>query len=222
MTGLPGRIRSRSAATWIGRSGWAGAGDRVQRKAFLALAVLLALRHRPGGRPAQSRIGLRAIGVAVRDTRHLHLRRPERLLEGRPRGARHLDRHLPVRAARLYGEFRGRPEFAPRADARVHRPDRADGLQRHRAKRQPLRDLRRRPAGAIGGRPPEPVYRYVAGKKDRWPNHMEDFLQCVRTGARPRCNEDEAFIDTVTFLMSVESFRRKRQVRWDRKLEEIV
>ena len=31
-----------------------GAVDRVQRKALLALALLLALRNRPGGRPAQS------------------------------------------------------------------------------------------------------------------------------------------------------------------------
>ena len=78
------------------------------------------------------------------------------------------------------------------------------------------------PAWTMGGRPQTPIYRYAAGKKDRWPNHMENFLECVRTRAKPRCNEDEAFIETSTLLMSVESYRKNRQVRWDRKREEIV
>ncbi len=51
---------------------------------------------------------------------------------------------------------------------------------------------------------------------------MENFLQCVRTGETPRCNVDEAFIETATIVMSVESYHQKRQVRWDRKKEQIV
>ncbi len=77
-------------------------------------------------------------------------------------------------------------------------------------------------AWTMGGQPREAVFRFIPGKADRRPNHMEDFLQCVRTGQKPRCNEDEAFIETATLLMSVESYRQKRQVRWDREKEEIV
>jgi len=78
------------------------------------------------------------------------------------------------------------------------------------------------PAWTMGGRNPEPIYRYDPSKAARWPNHMENFLQCVRTGQKPRCNEDEAFIETATFMMSVESYHKKRQVRWDPQKEEIV
>ncbi|MDO8540625.1 MAG: Gfo/Idh/MocA family oxidoreductase [Opitutaceae bacterium] len=72
------------------------------------------------------------------------------------------------------------------------------------------------------GKMPEPTYTYdlVAGEK--WPSHMEDFLRCVRTKERPKCNIDEAFIEVVTLLMSTESYRLKREVRWDPKKEEIV
>ena len=65
----------------------------------------------------------------------------------------------------------------------------------------------------MGGRPPAPIYRYAAGKKDRWPNHMENFLECVRTAQSLVAMRIEAFIETATLLMSVESYRRKRQVR---------
>jgi len=78
------------------------------------------------------------------------------------------------------------------------------------------------PAMPMEGRPPERIGRYDPSKGPRWPNHMEDFLGCVRTHERPRCNEDEAFIETATLAMSVESYRRKCQVRWDAGKEEIV
>ncbi len=51
---------------------------------------------------------------------------------------------------------------------------------------------------------------------------MEDFLQCVRTRKRTQCNEDEAFIEVATLLMSIQAYQQKRQVRWDKKKEEIV
>jgi hypothetical protein len=44
----------------------------------------------------------------------------------------------------------------------------------------------------------------------------------VRTRETPRCNEDEAFIEAATLLMSVESYHQKRQVRWNPEDEEIV
>ncbi|MDD4869203.1 MAG: Gfo/Idh/MocA family oxidoreductase [Kiritimatiellae bacterium] len=68
----------------------------------------------------------------------------------------------------------------------------------------------------------EPSYAYDPAHGEKWPNHMDDFLQCVRTGGKPKCNIDEAFIEVVTVLMSVESYRLKREVRWDPAGEEIV
>jgi predicted dehydrogenase len=68
----------------------------------------------------------------------------------------------------------------------------------------------------------EPKYAYDPTKFPKWPNHMDDFLNCVRTGERPKCNEDEAFVEIVTALLSVEAYKQKRQVRWDSEKEEIV
>ena len=73
-----------------------------------------------------------------------------------------------------------------------------------------------------GAKDAEPVFSFDPAKAPRRPNHMEDFLQCVRTRERPQCHEDEAFIETVTYMMSVEAYRRRRQVRWDPEREEIV
>ena len=78
------------------------------------------------------------------------------------------------------------------------------------------------PAWTMGGGRRSRSIGMSPSKADRRPNHMENFLQCVRTGEKPRCNEDEAFIETATLLMSVESYRKKRQVRWDPGKEEIV
>ena len=69
---------------------------------------------------------------------------------------------------------------------------------------------------------PEPSFFFKAGKEHRRPDHMQDFLNCVRTRETPRCNEDEAFIETATLMMAIESHRQKRQVRWDPAKEEIV
>ena len=44
----------------------------------------------------------------------------------------------------------------------------------------------------------------------------------MRTRQKPQCHEDEAFVEVVTYLMSVEAYRRGRQVRWDAKMEEIL
>jgi len=69
---------------------------------------------------------------------------------------------------------------------------------------------------------PEPKFHYDPSKGERRSSHMDDFLECVRTGAQPRCHMDEAFIEAVTFLMSFESYQRRREVRWDAKSEEII
>jgi hypothetical protein len=51
---------------------------------------------------------------------------------------------------------------------------------------------------------------------------MVDSLNCVQSRGTPKCPVDETFIETATFLMSVESHRQQRQVRWDPVREEIV
>ena len=63
---------------------------------------------------------------------------------------------------------------------------------------------------------------YIRGKTPNQPNHIVDFFNCVRTRGTPKCPADEAFIETATYLMSVESYRQKRLVRWDKAIEEIV
>jgi hypothetical protein len=68
----------------------------------------------------------------------------------------------------------------------------------------------------------KPSFFFKAGKEHRKPDHLHDFLTCVRTREKPQCNEDEAFIEAATLLMSVEAWRQKRQVRWDPAKEEIV
>lgn len=63
---------------------------------------------------------------------------------------------------------------------------------------------------------------YVRGKTPNQPNHMVDFFNCVRSRGTPKCPADEAFIETATYLMSVESHRQQRLVRWDPNAEQIV
>ncbi|MGB9604166.1 MAG: hypothetical protein ACPMAG_15380, partial [Limisphaerales bacterium] len=63
---------------------------------------------------------------------------------------------------------------------------------------------------------------YERGKTPQQPNHMEDWINCIRTGGTPKCNVDEAFIEAATSLMSLEAQRRQRKVRWDPIKEEIV
>jgi hypothetical protein len=51
---------------------------------------------------------------------------------------------------------------------------------------------------------------------------MLDFFNCVRSRGRPKCDVDEAFIETATYVMSVESYKRRGLVRWDPVKEEVV
>ncbi|MHC4475690.1 MAG: Gfo/Idh/MocA family protein [Planctomycetota bacterium] len=68
----------------------------------------------------------------------------------------------------------------------------------------------------------EPFLRYDPAKTPAQPSHMEDFLNCVRTRGKPKCNEDEAFVEAVTCAMSVEAYQQKRQARWDPVKQQIV
>ncbi|MCU0776260.1 MAG: Gfo/Idh/MocA family oxidoreductase [Akkermansiaceae bacterium] len=69
---------------------------------------------------------------------------------------------------------------------------------------------------------PQPDFFFTPGREHRKPDHFTDFLNCVRTRGKTQCNEEEAFIEAATLLMSFESFRLKRMVRWDATREEIV
>jgi hypothetical protein len=51
---------------------------------------------------------------------------------------------------------------------------------------------------------------------------MGDWVNCIQSRGTPKCSTDEAFIETATFLMSLESYRKQRKVRWDAVKEEIV
>jgi predicted dehydrogenase len=63
---------------------------------------------------------------------------------------------------------------------------------------------------------------YREGQTPAQPSHMQDFFDCVRSRGVPKCGVEEAFIETATFLMSVEAYRQRRQVRWDATREDIV
>ena len=63
---------------------------------------------------------------------------------------------------------------------------------------------------------------YQPGKTPQQPNHMEDWVNCIRSRAAPKCSTDEAFIETATFLMSLKAQQERRMVRWDAAKEEIM
>jgi predicted dehydrogenase len=63
---------------------------------------------------------------------------------------------------------------------------------------------------------------YERGKTPGQPNHMVDWVNCIRSRGTPKCSTDEAFIETATFLMSLVSQQQRRMVRWDAAREEIV
>ena len=63
---------------------------------------------------------------------------------------------------------------------------------------------------------------YVRGQTPAQPNHMVDWVNCIRSRGQPKCSVDQAFIETATFLMSLKAQQEGRMVRWDAAREEIV
>jgi predicted dehydrogenase len=63
---------------------------------------------------------------------------------------------------------------------------------------------------------------YERGKTPPQPNHMVDWVNCIRSRGTPKCSTEEAFVETATFLMSLVSQQERRVVRWDAAREEIV
>lgn len=63
---------------------------------------------------------------------------------------------------------------------------------------------------------------FVRNQTPPQPNHVVDWLDCVRSRGTPKCSTEEAFIETATFLMSLKAQQERRMVRWDAAREEIV
>ena len=68
----------------------------------------------------------------------------------------------------------------------------------------------------------KPFMKFDPAKTPPQPDHMEDFFNCVRNRKKPKCNEDEAFIEAVSCIMSVIAYEKKRQVRWDPVKQQVV
>jgi predicted dehydrogenase len=66
-----------------------------------------------------------------------------------------------------------------------------------------------------------PVYTMGRGELDIT-SHWQNFIDCVRSRAVPRCGIDRAFQVAVAVFMSVEAYKRDRKVRWDPQAETIV
>ncbi|MEO8026801.1 MAG: Gfo/Idh/MocA family oxidoreductase [Bryobacteraceae bacterium] len=63
----------------------------------------------------------------------------------------------------------------------------------------------------------------LIGKEPTTPlAHMENFLDCVRTGKEPNCPFDVGFRVSIAARMAVESYRQGRTMKWDAAREEIV
>jgi predicted dehydrogenase len=54
------------------------------------------------------------------------------------------------------------------------------------------------------------------------PDHMEDFLRCIRTREQPACSGRPAYATMVVVALSVESYRLEKAVRFDPKREELI
>ena len=52
--------------------------------------------------------------------------------------------------------------------------------------------------------------------------HIQNFLDCVRTGAEPNCPFEVGFCTSIACRMAVDSYRLGRTLRWDPVKEEIV
>ncbi len=52
--------------------------------------------------------------------------------------------------------------------------------------------------------------------------HLQNFMDCIRSGAETNCPFDLGFRVSIACRMSVESYRRGKTVRWDPAKEEIV
>ena len=52
--------------------------------------------------------------------------------------------------------------------------------------------------------------------------HMQNFLDCIRSGKETNCPFDVGFRVSIACRMSVDSYRQGRAMHWDAGSEEIV
>ena len=63
----------------------------------------------------------------------------------------------------------------------------------------------------------------MLGSTSTAPNaHMQNFLDCVRSGKEPNCPFDLGFRVSIACRMAVESYRQGRAMKWDSAAEQIV
>ncbi len=67
----------------------------------------------------------------------------------------------------------------------------------------------------------DPIYSFKKGEMEVT-NHQRDWIDCIRSGQRPRCDMDRAWEEAVTIVMSVESYFKERKVKWDPVNEQVV
>lgn len=67
-----------------------------------------------------------------------------------------------------------------------------------------------------------PLYSFARDEQSYATSHFQNFIDCVRSRQKTRCNEDAAFEEAVTSIMSVIAYKEKRLVRWDPVKQEIV
>lgn len=53
-------------------------------------------------------------------------------------------------------------------------------------------------------------------------SHWQNFIDCVRSRAVPRCGVDRAFQEAAAVFMSIEAYKRETKVRWDPTSEQII
>ncbi|MCP5117123.1 MAG: Gfo/Idh/MocA family oxidoreductase, partial [bacterium] len=70
--------------------------------------------------------------------------------------------------------------------------------------------------------PVPPAYSVGRDDLDEVSTHWQNFIDCVRSRAVPRCGVDQAFEEAATVFLSIEAYKRDTKVRWDPESEEIV
>jgi len=69
----------------------------------------------------------------------------------------------------------------------------------------------------------QPDGREMTGSAPTAPRaHMQNFIDCVRSGRQPNCSFEIGYRVSVACRMAVESYRQGRTMRWDAAREEIV
>ncbi len=68
----------------------------------------------------------------------------------------------------------------------------------------------------------EPFLKFDPAKTPEQPYHIEDFIQSVRSRQKPKCDEDQAFIEAAIIVMATIAYKENRPVRWDREKQDVV